>query len=100
MRQRQSLTDSFVVDHGRMQLLSVTVPESFDPDAKYPLIIDLTGTVEPPANAFVIQPRGELRASYAEIREFAMAKYPIDPASVADEPRKAQKKRKRRVRTS
>lgn len=91
--------DSFIVDHGRMQLLSVTVPEQLDPEARYPLIIDLTGTVAPPADAFVIQPRGELRASYAEIVAFAVAKYPVDPASVAEEPRKA-KKRKRRVRTS
>ncbi|HEY5934874.1 MAG TPA: hypothetical protein VIU61_09570, partial [Kofleriaceae bacterium] len=82
------------------QLLSVTVPEELDPDAMYPLIIDLTGTVQPPANAFVIQPRGELRASYAEIRAFATAKYRIDPASVADEPRKTKTRKKKRVRTS
>ena len=92
--------DSFVVAHGRMQLLDVTVPEQFDPDTKYPLIVDLAGTIEPPANAFVIHPRGKLLASYREIVTFATAKYPIDPASVAGEPLQAHKKRKRRIRTS
>jgi len=90
--------DSFIVD-GKKQLLAVTVPDAFDPEARYPLVVDLAGKVER-RDAFVIRLRGKLLADEQAIIAFATAKYPIAKIAKAERPIKARKKRKRRVRTS
>jgi hypothetical protein len=75
----RSHPDSLVV-HGKPQSLVVQVPEHVDEHAHYPLVVDLAGTSQPVANAFVVTLAGKPRATAREVVEFMRAKYPVDPA--------------------
>jgi poly-gamma-glutamate synthesis protein (capsule biosynthesis protein) len=81
--------DSLVV-HGHSQPLTVTAPEHLDPAARYPLVVDLSGTAAPDVNAFVVTPTGAPRATTAEIARFMRTKYPIEDAAVSIVPAPAR----------
>lgn len=92
--------DSLLV-RGRNQYLHVMTPAAFDPDKRYPLVVDLDGTQTPPADAFYVKPLGAPyhteRATSEEIADYMRAKYPVDLARLSiAEPKKDKKKRRRR----
>ncbi|MEJ7604109.1 MAG: CapA family protein [Kofleriaceae bacterium] len=73
--------DSFVAG-GINQTLAITVPASFDPKQRYPLIVDLDGTAGDKPEAFVVTRSGKTRPGAPAITKFVVAKYPIDPKRV------------------
>jgi poly-gamma-glutamate synthesis protein (capsule biosynthesis protein) len=93
--------DSLVV-RGRNQYLEIVAPESLGDGAKYPLHVDVEGTLQPSANAFYVKPVGKPyrteRATGLEIADFMRAKYPIDPkqTSITPEPTRRELRRHKR----
>ncbi|HET7502504.1 MAG TPA: CapA family protein [Kofleriaceae bacterium] len=81
--------DSLVI-RGRSQPLTVIAPEHVAPGARYRLVVDLTGTTGPLADAFVVAPARPARkpvATGAEIARFMRSKYPIDAGAISIVPR-------------
>jgi Bacterial capsule synthesis protein PGA_cap len=93
--------DSLLV-RGRNQYLQVMAPAAFEPDKRYPLVVDIEGTQTPPTDAFYVKPLGvpyhTEPATSREIADYMREKYPVDIArlSIAEEVVKKKKKRRRR----
>jgi hypothetical protein len=91
--------DSLVVEHGRMQQVLIRVPSELSGGQRYPLVVDMTGGVPYPEDAFIVAPIGKLRATATEIAGFIHAKYPVDPDRTSiTEPVKPTKKRRSKRR--
>jgi hypothetical protein len=94
--------DSVVV-RGKLQKLAVTVPATYDPDQRYPLVVDMIGGAAPADDAFLVTPVAskKVRATAAEIAAFMAAKYRTDPKRTsirAPEKRRADHHRSRHRR--
>ena len=76
-----------VVIRGRNQYLTVVAPAELQPDARYPLVVDLDGSAKPSENAFYVTPLGTPwhteRATADQIADFMRAKYPVDEAKLS-----------------
>lgn len=92
--------DSLLV-RGRTQYLAVTAPAVVSSDQRYPLVVDMTGTLAKPSDAFHVTPLGAPYhtepATHLEVTDFMTAKYPIDPSRLQiSEPVKRKKRRRHR----
>jgi Bacterial capsule synthesis protein PGA_cap len=102
--------DSFLIGT-QLEHVTVTVPATFDAGKTYPLVVDLSGTHPPDANfddapgtpddaGFAVTPqRGAMPSARlaAAIKQFMLAKYPVDPAQVTvrrGEPRQTERQAK------
>lgn len=81
--------DSLIV-RGRNQYLDVVAPDHVDPEARYPLIVDLDGTLPPRDDAFYVKPIGApkhtAQATADQIAAFMRAKYPVDTSQLSVSP--------------
>ena len=92
--------DSLLV-RGRTQYLAITAPAALSPEQRYPLVVDMTGALAKPTDAFHVVPLGvpyhTEQATGLEIADFMTAKYPVDPSRLQiSEPAKPKKQRRRR----
>lgn len=84
---------------GRRQQLRVVVPVGFDEAKRYPLVVDMDGTLTPPEHAFYAKPVGApyhtKRATGADIAAHLRAKYAIDSVTITPAPPKQRRHRRR-----
>lgn len=100
--------DSFIVD-GRAQRLRITLPVQVENGRRYPLVVDLDGTMAPRDDAFLVRrvggfvvTRGKVASSATakQILAYMRTRYPIDRRAITvtsdpDHPRRHRSKKRR-----